>query len=231
MSAIPLGHSLVAGSLALSLTTVPTSRYRPLQRRVREPFHPKDDATGRYRLPKSVRRALSLALAPFRSREAAYRLASFLGRFWSHPERLGRSYPCDRRALADHGALGLTEGEIRGALRVLEQIGFVTREPFEKRFAYRPTEEGLRRRPISFRFGPLFQAAFRVVNRWKEMRDRLPSKRPASNEPKESPHYPSEPKALFMGSIKRLGEGTVMGDPSSPLESALAALGRAILKT
>lgn len=228
MPTIHLGQSLV-GSVAPSLTTVPTGRYRPLRRQVREPFHPEDDATGRYRLPKSVRRGLILVLAPFRSRDAAYRLATFLGRFWTHPERLGRSYPCDRRALADHGALGLTEGEVRGALRLLERVGFVTREPFEKRHAYRPTEEGLRRRPISFRFGPLFQAAFRVVNRWKEMRDRVPSKRPASNEPKKNPHYPSEPKALFMGSDKRVSEKVAAGDPSSPLESALMRLGRAIL--
>ena len=45
-----------------------------------------------------------------RNRDAAFALATFLGRFWSAPQpALGR-FPIDRRELANHAALGLTEG-------------------------------------------------------------------------------------------------------------------------
>lgn len=79
-----------------------------------------------------ARRAASVALSPYRSREAAFRLLTFLARMWGHPERIGRSWPVDRRALADHQLLGLTEGGVRGALRVLEMAGVVVREPMER---------------------------------------------------------------------------------------------------
>jgi len=127
--------------------------------------------------------------------------------------------------------LGLTEGEVRGGLRVLERVGFVAREPFEKRNAYRATENGLRRSPLLFRFGHLFQLAFQAVNRWKAMRDRVRSKRPITSQPKTNNSYNPEPKAVFTGSVRRASERTVVADPTSPLEAALAALGRAILRS
>ena len=58
---------------------------------------------------------LTAALMPFRNRDAAFALATFLGRFWSTPNRLLTAFPIDRRELADHAALGLTEA--RGACR------------------------------------------------------------------------------------------------------------------
>jgi hypothetical protein len=38
------------------------------------------------------------ALEPYRNRDAAYDLATFLGPFWSSPARLTRTFVIDRRA-------------------------------------------------------------------------------------------------------------------------------------
>lgn len=76
---------------------------------------------------------------------------------------LGRAFPVDRVALAAHGDLELTEARVRGALAVLERVGFVVREAV-KGSAFRPTQHGLRRKPVLFRFSPEFMAAFETAN-------------------------------------------------------------------
>jgi hypothetical protein len=132
--------------------------------------------------------------------------------------------------LAGHTLLGLTEGEVRGGLRVLEKAGVIVREPMERRHAYRPTIEGLRRCPIQFRFAPLFLAMFKAANRWMALKG---SKRQATpnSEPKANNSYSSEPKVVFLGEQRRATEITVVTDPASPLELALSKLRRAILTT
>jgi hypothetical protein len=93
-------------------------------RQVRRPFRPSTESSvGRYRLPNEIRDRLTAALATYRNREAAFTLATFIARFWSVPGRVVGTFPIDRRALADHPELGLTEARVRGALRVLEGIG------------------------------------------------------------------------------------------------------------
>ena len=37
------------------------------------------------------------------------------------------AFPIDRRELAEHAALGLTEARVRGAIRTLEEVGFLDR--------------------------------------------------------------------------------------------------------
>src|SRR4051812_1714562 len=76
-------------------------------------------SAGPYRLPRDVRDQLAAALMPFRNRDAAFALAVFIARFWSTPARLLTAFPIDRRELAGHAALGLTEARIRGAIRTL----------------------------------------------------------------------------------------------------------------
>jgi hypothetical protein len=130
-------------------------------RSARRPFTPAQGRGG-YRLPHDVRDRLVAALAPFRNREATFALAVFLARFWSMPGRVALPFPIDRRALAGRPDLGLTEGRVRGAIRTLEAVGFLARF-VTSGSRYKPSEDGLHRKPIPFQFGsdyaPLFIAA------------------------------------------------------------------------
>src|SRR5215211_7126048 len=105
----------------LPLPRPPSARRRGSRR----PFRPSQ--AGVYRLPYEVRDRLAAALMPFRNREAAFALAVFLARYWSTPARLLIAFPIDRRELAEHAALGLTEARVRGAIRALEEVGFLDR--------------------------------------------------------------------------------------------------------
>src|SRR4051812_10969139 len=147
---------------------------RPAPRRNRSnrrPFTPA--SAGPYRLPRDVGDRLTAALAPFRNRDAAFVLAVFLGRFWSAPNRLLTAFPIDRRELADHAALGLTEARVRGAIRTLEEVGFLDRA-VASGSTHQPTPDGLHRKPVLFLFGseygPLFGAANRRVTAARERR-------------------------------------------------------------
>src|SRR3954452_3329573 len=151
----------------LPLPRPPSSR----QRHSRRPYTPA--AAGVYRLPHDVRDRLAAALAPYRNRDSAFALATFLGRFWSTPMRLLTAFPIDRRELADHVALGLTEGRVRGAIRTLEEVGFLDRA-VASGSTHRPTPDGLHRKPVLFMFGaeygPLFGAANRRATAARERR-------------------------------------------------------------
>jgi hypothetical protein len=139
---------------------------RPAPRRSRSnrrPFTPSLPA-GPYRLPRDVRDRLTAALVPFRNRDAAFALATFLGRFWSTPNRLLTAFPIDRRGLAEHAALGLTEARVRGAIRTLEEVGFLDRA-LASGSTHRPTPEGLHRKPILFMFGGDYGLLFGAANR------------------------------------------------------------------
>ncbi|WP_298961782.1 hypothetical protein [uncultured Methylobacterium sp.] len=147
-------------------------------------------------------------LAGRRNAAKALTLATFLGRFWSAPARLGRSFPVDRRQLADRTDLGLSEEEIRGATLALEKVGFLVREAVVGS-AYRATAEGQRRKPILRRFGPAFFASFVLANEPRRRRDR-------------QRQVPSPPH-------KEVPVGRLMGDrPGSGLEQALWRWRRAV---
>src|SRR3954471_15149980 len=97
----------------------------PARRRsLRRAFTPPTEA-GPYRLPHGIKDRLVADLAPFRNRETAFRLAVFLGRFWSTPTRITMPFPIDRRAIANRADLDhLSEGQVRGAIKALEAVGF-----------------------------------------------------------------------------------------------------------
>lgn len=139
---------------------------RPRQRNVRRSFHP-SYGQGPYRLPHAVRDRLTAALKPYRNRDAAFALAVFLARFWSTPSRIIDAFPIDRRELADRPDLGLTEDRVRGAIRVLEEVGFLDRA-LASGSRYKATEEGLRRKPILFMFGSDYAPAFIAANKRAE---------------------------------------------------------------
>jgi hypothetical protein len=230
---------------------VPTVQHRfdfarPLSvrvRSVRRPFHP-SRGEGSYRLPRDVQERLAAALAPFRNRDAAYALAVFIARFWSVPGRVAGAFPIDRRALADHGDLELTEARVRGAIRVLEEIGFLDRA-LASGSRYKPTEEGLRRKPILFVIGSDYAVAFIAANkraaaaRGGQEGVRRPqvlasAPRPPLRLPEgsllKSPKSknPSE-RSVLMGEVrKKIGIPPTAFEPNSHLEAALERLKKAI---
>src|SRR5215211_7211064 len=137
---------------------------RPRLRSCRRPLHAAP-ASGRYRLPRPVLDKLQAALAPAKNREAALILAVFLARYWTSPARLGQAFQIDRRALVGHRDLPLTEARIRGAIRALEEVGYLERIVSEPGRRYQPTADGLHRRPLVFHFGAEFEALFAAANK------------------------------------------------------------------
>src|SRR3954454_16240933 len=136
---------------------LPFSRPTPKRSRSnRRPFMP-SPCDGPYQLPRDVRDRLTAALGPYRNRDAAFALATFLGRFWSTPNRLLTAFPIDRRELANHAALGLTEARVRGAIRTLEEVEFLDRA-IASGSTHKPTPEGLHRKPVLFMFGSDYPA-------------------------------------------------------------------------
>src|SRR4051812_13797924 len=132
-------------------------------RSLRRPFTPSRNA-GPYRLPHDVWDRLVSTLAPARNRETALALAVFLGRFWSTPSRITSAFPIDRRELADRADLGLTEAQVRGAIRALENVGFLDRTAASGS-THRPTPDGLHRKPVLFQFGNEYAASFSLANK------------------------------------------------------------------
>ncbi len=120
--------------------------------------------TCAYRLPRAVADRLETALSGRKNAPACLALATWLARFWSAPRRLLYSFPVDRRAVAGRDDLGLSEARVRGAIAVLEEIGFLARYEPESGKRYQRTAEGLQRRPILFRFGEEYGPAFAKAN-------------------------------------------------------------------
>ena len=155
-----------------------------------------------YRLPHGIRDCLTAATAAFRNAKQAVALATFLGRFWSTPTRLGGHFPIDRRALANRADLGLSEARIRGAIRVLEAVGFLKRS-VSSGSKHHPTIFGLRRKPILFQFGSDYGALFGAANRRATVK--------LSKSPKSKS---SEATRVLMGQQRRGIQGTGISVPS-----------------
>jgi hypothetical protein len=212
---------------------------RTMVRRVRRSFQPSQNG-GSYRVPHEVRDRLTSALSPFRNRDAAFALATFIARFWSAPGRIVDAFPIDRRALADHPELQLTERRVRGAIRTLEEIGFLDRA-IASGSHYRATEDGLRRKPILFVFGsdyaPLFIAANKRAAAARSARsgERRPitstsALRLSTDNPEASPlKWPKSKseadKTVFMGHLRNeIGLPPRALEPNPKLEAALDRL-------
>jgi hypothetical protein len=207
-------------------------------------------STG-YRLPRAVADRLNAALQGRKNAPACIALAHFLARFWSSPRRLLCAFPIDRRALAEHEVLGLTEARVRGALAVLVEVGFLARYEPDAGKRYQRTEGGLQRRAILHRFGEEYGVEFDKANaRAQAARGAAPpARRPISrSEPQRASaanvvapvRPPPLPKRLTMVSAFQLaqkhisgGSRVIMGEErraesSSSLEAALERLRRGV---
>lgn len=222
----------------------------PAPREFDEPHHRREvvsgraawcpDSAGPYRLPAGVRDRLSAALAGRKNRDAAFALAVFLARFWSSPRRLLCAIPVDRRALAEHEALGLTEARVRGALAVLVEVGFLARYEPEAGKKYQRTEGGLQRRAILHRFGEEYAVAFTAANaRAQAARGApAPSRRsvPSRPQPQQAPApNVAAPRAMPASQVAQKqplgGSRMIMGEmnqrnPTTVCEGLEAALER-----
>jgi hypothetical protein len=217
---------------------LPLPRRAPARlRAVRRPFTP-SQPQGPYRLPREVWNRLTAALAPCRNRDAAFALAVFIGRFWSTPTRVLSAFPLDRRELAEHPALGLTEARVRGAIRVLEEVGFLDRA-VTSGSTHQPTPDGLHRKPVLFMFGSDYGALFSMANkraavaRERRSGDRRPfipsaPERRSTVTPRRPVKSPknigSEADRVIMGEIRRSPEPLLQ---NLALEAALERWKRA----
>jgi hypothetical protein len=237
-------HQLV---LAPILARHPRLRLRSCRR----PLHAAP-ASGRYSLPRAVLDQLQAALAPAKNREAALVLAVFLARYWSAPARLGQAFPIDRRALGHHRDLPLTEARVRGAIRVLEEVGFLERIVPEPGRRYQRTADGLHRQPLVFHFGAEFEAMFAAANKHPRRGPRAaqdgrrslpassvlatrprPSWSPAEQRTKSPKNTLQNPTFVNLGELAKRHSRASSPFPESrqdsglsPLEAAIATLGR-----
>ncbi|KMO13891.1 hypothetical protein SQ03_20865 [Methylobacterium platani JCM 14648] len=200
--------------------------------------------TCAYRLPRSVADRLETALRGRKNAAACFALATWLGRFWSAPRRLLFSFPVDRRAIAGREDLGLSEARVRGALAVLEEIGFVARYEPDPGKRYQRTAEGLHRRPLLFRFAEEYAVAFTAANaRAQAARGApAPARRPIPRpEPQRAPALNvAPPRAMPAPQLAQKQtspeRGVIMGEvdrstsrrASEGLEAALERLRRGI---
>ncbi len=220
---------------------------RPLAARVRSvrrPFRP-SPGEGAYRLPRDVSERLASALAPFRNRDSAFALATFIARYHSNSDRVLGAFAIDRRALADHAALMLSEARVRGAIKVLEAVGFLDRA-LSTGSTHKATQDGLRRKPIRFAFGADYRSLLVMANKRAQkakgsdpharriiapISGPRPSRGLLQTSALNSPKHKSEAdKTLYLGEITKRGSSVPSSSALNLLEAALERLGRAIGK-
>jgi hypothetical protein len=192
---------------------------------------------------------LTLALTPFRNREAAFTLATFLARYHSNPDRVLGAFAIDRRALVGHADLALTEKRIRSAITTLEAVRFLDRAIPPSGSRYKATEEGLHRRPIQFTFGAEYGSMFVLANkRARRLKGSGPTARrpitpsgstrsstgllqpPQASAAKGPKDSGEADKALYLGHIRKQNGLPAETSQDSALERALQRLGEAIGK-
>jgi hypothetical protein len=135
---------------------------------------------------------------------------------------------------------------VRGALRVLEEIGFLDRAIASSGSRYKPTEDGLHRRPILFVFGAEYAPAFIAANnRAKAARGDRSGERQAitpTSTPRPSTAFPAARRANSPKSKSEADKSVLMGDlrkgiglppktfvPDTNLEAALDRLRQEVI--
>lgn len=141
------------------------------RRRSRRPFYPSAHVGGEYRMPELVTDRLGSLLQGRRNAEACWTLAVHLARC-NAGSRLLEAFPVSRRGFDESGGLleleglGLTERQIRSAVKALEEIGFLVRD-IPKGNGWQKTSSGMRKAPIRYRFGPEFFPLFLAASRFR----------------------------------------------------------------
>jgi hypothetical protein len=192
-----------------------------------------------YVLPRRLADRLGGALSGCRHAAEAMALATFLGRYWSVPTKLGDAFHVDRRKLADRPDLGLSEKRVRQALEALVTVGFLKRQPV-KGSTHRMTDKGLRRKPALYRFGAEWWSIFKRACRKAAAAVREAVSKVASHQ--ASARRPTAAQGQFSGRAQKdsvrssqlyLGPQTKSGIPpqasvpDANLEAALDRLLRA----
>lgn len=224
------GEKVCAKQTRQAVQAAPSKSLSPVKpRRVSHPWSP--SPAGPYRLPRSILDRLAVSLAQYRNRDAALDLAVFLARYWSSPARLAAAFPIDRRALADHATLGLSEARVRGAIAALEAVGFLDRAETLRGSRYQPTETGLHRKPILFRFGVSYRENFAQANARTRARRAVLERRPAPVTARKPVPKLETPATKVAQKQNLPGKGLFMGEqnlaPLTGLEAALERLRRA----
>ncbi|WP_106335912.1 hypothetical protein [Alsobacter soli] len=98
--------------------------------------------SGGYRLPGLISERIRIMLASFKNKEAAFKLFVFLARFHTGWRSGMRRMTIDRRKLAGHPALKLTEDQIKGAIKTLRAAFLLEQIPYAEAYA-----DGLCRNP------------------------------------------------------------------------------------
>lgn len=179
-------------------------------------FFPSRWSSG-YRIPPKPFDWLEGRLRRFRRsrREAAHKLAAFLGQYQTGPDNYGRAFPCDRRALArEHPELG-TEWKIRGAIETLQEVGWLERQEGRGSLYKRELVDGEpHRKPIMFRIGAEFRRLLEAVFAYCNNRKANSPKGNASLSQFSFLFRTSSPAPSYLervvplGELERAGQGT-----------------------
>ena len=144
---------------------LPFPRHRPAlvqQRELRSAFHPPAARSGGYTLPKAAQVSAHDVAPRLPQSRGGVGAGGVPGTLLERTWRIELAFTVDRRALNEHGELGLSEARVRGALRTLDRVGYLDRE-LVKGSPYKPRGrmDEWRRKPILFVFGPDFREIFR----------------------------------------------------------------------
>lgn len=111
-----------------------------------------------------MRRIVQEGLGKARNAASGWELVRVLCSAHGHPKTAMREFPIDRRALAAGDRTDLTEGQVRGAIALLIRAGVI--EVVEQNgSAYQMTSDGLRKKPVRYRFARSFLEAILDMTR------------------------------------------------------------------
>jgi hypothetical protein len=187
---------------------------------------------GTYRAPTKPHNALADLLAGDRHRIAAHALAVFLMRIQCGPNTYGRAFPLDRRQLAGHKLLGLTQWQVRRAIVLLVAVGFIEHVTLANSglsYAPRGPDKAGWKRPVFYRIGWRFRAIIGPIIERRRRRLAGSPKDPRKLSSFLNPRKKILSVALSLGEIGPLPRPRCLpAAPDPALEAVLARLGEGL---